>query len=272
VHLPAEVAEVTGRFLGLIDASAPGLVKGLYLRGSLAFGEYFEGQSDIDFTAVLSARPDADQLTALAAAHEAVFAAHPKPHFDGFHVLREDLARAPDQCPDVPVMFEGEFKARTRNYDMNLVSWHELARHGLSVRGPDLTEQDVWTDDAALRAFSHDNLGSYWAGGADSLLKHPDEAGEPSLVAWSVLGVSRLHHLLATGTLTSKSGAGRYALTAFGPQWHRIIREALRARERPCDISSYDDEPAARGRDTTAFTVMAVESGLVLGRVAAAGF
>jgi hypothetical protein len=264
VQLPAEVAEVTRRFLELIDASAPGLVQGLYLRGSLGFGEYFEGQSDVDFTAVLSARPDADQLTALAAAHEAVFAAHPKPHFDGFHLLREDLARAPDQCADVPVMFDGDFKPSTRDYDMNPVSWHELARHGVTIRGPALSEQDVWTDDAALRAFSHANLGSYWAGIADSLVKHPVKAGEPGLVAWSVLGVSRLHHLLATGTLTSKSGAGRYALTAFGPQWHRIVTEALRARERPGDASSYDGEPDQRGRDTTAFTVMAIESGLAL--------
>ncbi len=88
-------------------------------------------------------------------------------------------------------------------------------------------------------------------------------------MAWSVLGVSRLHHLLATSRLTSKSGAGRYALTAFGPQWHRIIEEALRARERPGDVSSYDGDPEARGRDTAAFTVMAVESGLALGPVAA---
>ena len=241
------------------------------MRGSLGFGEYFAGQSDIDFTAVLSARPDADQLTALAAAHEAVFAAHPEPHFDGFHLLRDDLARAPDQCPEIPVMFDGVFKPSTRDYDMNPVSWHELARHGIAVRGPALSEHDVWTDDAALRAFSHGNLGSYWAGVAESLVTEPPGAAEPGIVAWSVLGVSRLHHLLATGRLTSKSGAGRYALTAFGPPWRRIVREALRARERPGDASLYDGDPEARGRDTAAFTVMAVESGLALGPVAAAG-
>ncbi|MGH3302430.1 MAG: hypothetical protein ACRDOK_12245 [Streptosporangiaceae bacterium] len=39
--LSAEVITITGRFLEFIDASAPGLVTGLYLRGSLAFGEYF---------------------------------------------------------------------------------------------------------------------------------------------------------------------------------------------------------------------------------------
>jgi Domain of unknown function (DUF4111) len=267
--LPAEVSDVTSQFLSLVDARAPGLVQGLYLRGSLGFGEYFEGQSDIDFTAVLWARPDGDQVAALAAAHEAVSATHPKPHFDGFHLVRGDLARPPDECPDLPVMFEGVFKPSTRNYDMNLVSWHELARHGVAVRGPALSESDVWTDDAALRAFSHGNLGSYWAGVADSLARHPpEETSDPWIAAWCVLGVSRLHHLLATGTMTSKSGAGHYALTAFGQPWHRIIREALRARERPGEVSSYDGEPQARRRDTAAFTVMAVESGLALGPVA----
>ncbi len=143
------------------------------MRGSLGFGEYFAGQSDVDFTAVLSVRPDAEQLTALASAHEAVFAAHPNPHFDGFHLLRDDLAAAPDQCPEIPVMFDGVFKPSTRDYDVNPVSWHELARHGIAVRGPVFREDEVWTDDAALRAFSHANLGSYWAGVAESLVKQP---------------------------------------------------------------------------------------------------
>lgn len=76
--------------------------------------------------------------------------------------------------------------------------------------------------------------------------------------------MSRLHHLLATGALTSKSGAGRYALTAFGPRWQPIVREALRVRERPADASEYEHDPDARGRDNKEFTCMAIESGLAL--------
>ncbi len=266
--LPAAAGEVTSRFLDLIDASAPGLVEGLYLRGSLGFGEYFEGQSDLDFTAVLAARPDATQLDALAAAHAAVFAAHPHPHFDGFHLLRDDLAQSPDACQDLPCMFAGSFTQASRS-DVNLVSWHELVRHGIVIRGPVLTSGDVWTDDAALRAFTHGNLTSYWSGVADALAARPAEAGTAAMAAWCVLGVSRLHHLLATGAMTSKSGAGRHALRAFGPQWHPIITEALRARGQPAAPSAYENDPAARACDTTAFTVMAIDAGLALGGVAA---
>ncbi|MGW7409743.1 hypothetical protein ACWGI9_39630 [Streptomyces sp. NPDC054833] len=52
-----------------------------------------------------------------------------------------------------------------------------------------------------------------------------------------------MDHLLARGTLTSKSKAGRYARTA----------------------SAYNGDTEWRGRDTTAFTAMAVEAGLALG-------
>jgi hypothetical protein len=263
VSLPAGVTAVTGRFLELIDASAPGLVTGLYLRGSLAFGEYFPGQSDVDFTAVLAGRPGADQLDALASAHAAVYDVYPEPHFDGFHLVRGDLANPPDECPDVPCMVDGSFRPAGR-FDVNPVSWHELARRAVVIRGPAVTNADMWTDDDALQAYSHGNLTSYWTGVGEQLRAHAAAAVTPWLVAWCVLGVSRLHHLLATGALTSKSGAGRYALTAFGPRWQPIVREALRARERPADASEYEDDPDSRGRDTAEFTWMAIESGLAL--------
>jgi hypothetical protein len=57
--------------------------------------------------------------------------------------------------------------------------------------------------------------------------------------------------------MTSKSGAGRHALTVFGTQWHPIVHEALRAREHLAEPSAYDSDPEARARDATAFTVMA---------------
>lgn len=266
MQLPAEVSAVTGDFLVQIDARAPGLVTGLYLRGSLSYGEYFAGQSDIDFTAVLASRPDAAAVHALAAAHEAVHVAHPVPHFSGFHLLREDLAGNPGDCPAVPVMFEGSFTPATREYDINPVSWHELARQAVVVRGPALDARAIWTDDAALRAFTHANLGSYWARWPGWLTAHSVEAGHAWIAAWCVLGVSRLHHLLATGSMTSKSGAGRYALSAFGPRWQPIVAEALRIRERPDDPSGYGLDPAAtRGRDVAAFTAMVVQAGLALG-------
>jgi Domain of unknown function (DUF4111) len=264
VPLPDQVTEVTSRFLTEIDERAPGLVEGLYLHGSLALtGEFFAG-SDIDFVAVLRARPSDADLAALAAAHEAVRAARPRPLFEGIHMIRADLAGPPDACPDLPFIHDGVF-GRAGRFEINPVTWHELARHAIAVRGPALAGQDVWADDAVLWDFSHANLRTYWARVAELQVALPERAGLPEVTEWSVLGISRLHHLLATGSMTSKSGAGRYALTAFGPRWHPIITEALRARERPDEPSTYPDG-ATRGQDTIEFTAMALKAGLALTR------
>ena len=53
---PSDVQQVTGLFLDLVDEAAPGLVEGLYLRGSLGFGEWYAGRSDVDFVAVTADR------------------------------------------------------------------------------------------------------------------------------------------------------------------------------------------------------------------------
>ncbi|MET9291358.1 aminoglycoside adenylyltransferase domain-containing protein [Streptomyces sp. NPDC003077] len=45
-----------------------------------------------------------------------------------------------------------------------------------------------------------------------------------------MLGVSRLHYTIATGEITSKGGAGAYALKTFGDTWEPVLAEALRLR------------------------------------------
>ncbi|BDD76992.1 MULTISPECIES: aminoglycoside adenylyltransferase domain-containing protein [Streptomyces] len=262
--LPPEVHRTTSVFLSAIDASAPGLVRGLYLCGSLGFGEFFPDRSDVDFVSVLAERPDRAALAALAAAHETVRREHPRPFFDGFHAVREDLVGPPEHCPDLPCTRMGVYEEAGR-FGINPVTWHELVRHGVKVRGPALTEAEVHVDDAALRAFSHDNLSSYWSHVHRELVESPAEAAEPDAVEWCVLGVSRLHHLLSTGSLTSKSGAGRYALNAFDARWHPIVLEALRVRESTSAPSVYDAIPERRADDTIAFTAMVIGAGLAHG-------
>lgn len=270
--LPEQVTKITTRFLAEIDEAAPGLVQGLYLHGSLALtGEFFPG-SDVDFVAVLARRAGAADLAALAAAHAKVRAVSPRPLFEGIHLIPEDLAGPPDACPELPHIHEGTFSP-AGPFSINPVTWHELAGYGITLRGPEVAagEMKVWTDDRVLREFTHDNLNSYWAARLPALAQQPGLAALPDLTAWCVLGVSRLHHLLGTGSMTSKSGAGRYALTVFDPAWHPIIHEALRARERPEAPSPYDDDVARRGQETIAFTSMAVDAGLALARLSRPG-
>jgi hypothetical protein len=243
--LPERVREVTDLFLHLADVRVPGCVEGLYLRGSLAFGEWYDPRSDIDFVAVLDRRADGAIVEALREVHREVAQTYAK--FDGFHATWADLAAGPEATPDLPCTQGGRFHEEAR-LDVNPVTWHELADRGIVVRGPAVGDFGLWVDRSALAAYTRADLVEYWAPEAEQLRKFPEEAANPDILAWYALGVPRLHYLLATGRLTSKSAAGRYAKEVFGPQWHPLVDAALAIRE-----GEVPDLPEETGRQLIGF-------------------
>lgn len=260
VVTPPEVVAITDAFIKRVNESAPGLLRGLYLHGSLCWGEFFH-DSDIDFVAVLAHPPTPADLSALDATHAHLRARFPNRRFEGFHCQPGDLARHPAELGPLPVHAEGVFQAEGHS-DVNLVTWHELAERGVRQLGGLPT---VHTDLGALLDFTHDNLTAYWR----PLLGRAIDAGDATVgasddaIVWITLGIARLHHLLATRELTSKSGAGRYVLEVLDDRWHRLAVEALALRERPGTPTTYDD-PAARGRDVREFLAWTIDDGLSL--------
>jgi hypothetical protein len=258
---PGEVQQVTSLFLDLVDEAAPGLVEGLYLHGSLGFGEWYAGRSDIDFVAVTGRRPDDSTTRLLRDLHARVGDTFTGIPFDGIHVTWGDLSRTPYDCPDVPCVQAGDWQDRGR-LGVDPVTWHELARHGVRVRGPELEEVDVWTDPAELAAYSHANLSTYWLPKLAGLHQSPDEAARPEAVAWFVLGPARLHHLLVTGRLTSKNGAGRHLLDAFGDRWLPVVTEALAHRATGEPTGAYDGAPDRLAAEVLELATAVVADGL----------
>lgn len=254
---PVEVSAVTETFLSLADEAAPGLVEGLYLHGSLGFGEWYAGRSDIDYVAVLS-RPA--PLDVLRAVHTQVAETFAAPSFDGFFCSFDDLASDPRgllrPCTQAGLFYE------EGDLDIHPVTWHELALNGVALRGPATSELPIWTSQPALRQYTHDNLRDYWAEQVDALRKFPAEAGRPENVAWFVLGTARLHHLLATGALTSKTGAGFYAERAFDVRWHGLVGEALSYRA--LGVVSLDYDAATMAEQLVEFCAFVVKDGLSL--------
>jgi hypothetical protein len=141
MNLPGPVQDLCDRFLSLA-----GLVTGLYLTGGIGFGEWVEGKSDVDFVATLAHRPSDGEVEQLREVH-AQMATFSPIDFDGMHVLASDLASDPRQLPPVPVVLHHEF--RVAHLDQ-LVAWHELAWHGVTVTGPKLSTLDIWTNKQVL--------------------------------------------------------------------------------------------------------------------------
>ncbi|UOB14795.1 hypothetical protein MQE23_39570 [Streptomyces sp. HP-A2021] len=144
----------------------------------------------------------------------------------------------------------------------------EPAWHGIAVRGPQPAEAGVWAEQDALRAFTADNLSSYWR----PRWQQKRQPRPLSLAiglsgwfpVWSVLGVSRLHCTLATGGMTSKCGAGRYAHEAFDPRLHPIVEESLYLRTSGAEGRRHYRNALTRRRDTLAFLDVTIDSALAL--------
>lgn len=151
---------------------------------------------------------------------------------------------------------------------INPVTFCELATHGIAVRGPQPSEVDMWADQKSLREFTIDNLRTYWRPWWQRNRQWrplPLAIGvSPWFPVWATLGVSRMHHLLATGTMTSKCGAGRYAMETFDPRWHRIIAESLSLRTNGAEGRRGYRNPLTRRRDTLAFLDATIDAALTI--------
>ncbi|OKI02025.1 hypothetical protein A6A06_13030 [Streptomyces sp. CB02923] len=264
VH-PSVEAVVRG-YLAHTDRLCPGLVEGLYLTGSIALGDFRPGRSDIDFVVVTAQRLTAADVAALKQAHAETRGRFRRPHFDGIHVTWQDLAAGFASCPGVPYTLLGKFRTAGA-FEVNPVTWAVLTKNAVSVRGPAPGGFEVGTDPDSLRDWTLGNLEDYWRRRHIEQSRPLSPWGVAALggraVAWGVLGVSRLHHTLATGEITSKGGAGRYALETFAPDWHPVIEEALRLHGSvsvpPPAPSRPLRNPFARRRAATDFIAMVVD-------------
>ncbi|MFD1053570.1 ubiquitin family protein [Terrabacter terrigena] len=258
--LPPRVVALCDAHAGLLDERLPGLLDALHLHGSIGFDGEFHGGSDVDFVAVTSRRPTEADHEVLRKVHADIDKQWPAPAYDGFYVLAADLAGSPDLVPDVPGVLHGWFDVGT-HADVTHITWRELRDHAVTLRGKPLGDLTVWSDDEALRRATRDNLDTYWRSQLEAMEHHPREAALPQAAEWGALGAPRLVHLLVTGTPTSKSGAGRWAIGAY-PAHREILEEALRVRERPDDPSTYAAEPDRRRRDLVALMREVIADGL----------
>ena len=246
--------------------AAPGLIEGFYLVGSIALADFRPHESDIDFVAVMAARPGAAVCDALRKAHGELQARQPRPHIEGVYVTWDDLRRDPDLSAPAPSWHAGRFQ--TDCFALNPITWHTLAQSGIAVRGPAPANLNVHTAPAGLAAWTLHNLEVYWRPWHDRSARLLSRAGLAALGAWApawgVLGVTRLHYTLATGEITSKTTAGNYALATFPARWQRIINECLRIRRGKAGPSLYRT-PLARRRDALAYVDWVVTAAKQLG-------
>lgn len=252
-------ADLAARQLSrLLRRHVPELVTSLDLIGSAVDGDFRPGRSDLDFVAVLSHPATDDEIEALVIVHR-LYASDPTlPALDGIWVTAEELAAGPDACSRGPTSQGNQFLASARG-DRNPITWERLRLSAVAIMG-ELDRSRLWRDPERLASWTRQNVESWWVpwyARACRLLSAPGlRMLGARLPACRVLGISRLHLVLAKGVIASKSAAGEYALTAFGQTRQRIVRECLRIRRG--ESAGLYGNPFERRRDALDFIAMVI--------------
>jgi hypothetical protein len=116
--------------------------------------------------------------------------------------------------------------------DLNGVDWWVLKNRGLTLRGPQTQSLEFQVDWQILLTNMKHNLNNYWA----AYTYKPNRVAwlfTDYGIQWVVLGVLRQYYTFKEQDITSKIGAGEYALAYLPPKWHRLIQEAINIREQP---------------------------------------
>ena len=220
--LPAEVEAITSQYLSLTDEQLPGRVRGFYLTGSIPVGDLHPGRSDIDGVVVDEPVTEDD----VRPIHEML---PERPYFDVTYLTAAALAAPPDHSTPVVHTINGEFKDPASAGTVTLVLWSEMARQSLAVcEVPGLVVHD---DHQALVEHTRHNLTSYWEVKLGKLStavaeRPADEVLAGWIIPWFVLGIPRLHALLATGNIVSKTAAGGHGAAAYS-SYSGLCRRAI---------------------------------------------
>jgi len=223
--LPQEVVEMLAALLpGMREALGDNLV-GVYLRGSLAMGDFDPLTSDLDFFAVTEDPISEAEFTDLAALH-ARLAALPNRYASDLEGPYLDRAAAHRFRPGErhPTIARGEVLAwHGHDYNWVLERWM-VREHGIMLLGPDPATLIASIASDELRAAVRLRLRDWdtWANQPND----PDWLLPQGHKAYVVETMCRALYTLACGGLATKPHSVAWALATLPEPWHSTVEHA----------------------------------------------
>jgi hypothetical protein len=223
--LPQDVSALLDILLPRLRAILGTNVVGVYLRGSLAFGDFIPATSDIDVLMV-TAHPITDAVFAALAAMHAELAQLPHPFAQRLEITYLDRNNLKQFQPGqhYPTLGQGEALGWSEHGANWVIERWTVREHGIVVLGPDpkglidpITPDDVRS---ATRSRLHD-----WATWAN----HPDDPDwflPRSHKAYVVETMCRMLYTLACGVVASKPHAVQWARGTLPDPWRTLVEQS----------------------------------------------
>ncbi|KZE69181.1 hypothetical protein AWM68_02625 [Fictibacillus phosphorivorans] len=233
-HLSKEVQNVIDVYLKKIEERLPNVLESFYLFGSVSLDAYQEGISDIDFYTVVKRPLTENDVDVLKEVHLGMKKQFRKPSLDGMYVTREDLEGRNEEVSTCPYFNDGKLQM-FKSFHRNWIDAYQLRTYGIVIKGLPIETYHVPVDWDLLKTNLVENINGYWLNWVKNCERVTSLSFfglymSPSMIEWGVLGVTRLYYSIREEDITSKVGAGEYALLTVPEEYHRILKEALRIR------------------------------------------
>jgi hypothetical protein len=220
---------------------------GLYLSGSLAYGDFVPDRSDIDVQAVVRRRITEDELRWVEQLHKETEPRYPEwaDRIECSYVPLELMHELTPPATPRPWWGFGTLYAAAPAGNEWIINHYFLSKHGIALAGPDFSELVPPIDMHSVRQASARDLFQEWVPKIDDGAWLSDSHYQSYLV----LNLCRILHTVIHGQPGSKKVAGQWAKAKY-PRWKNLIEEAERW--------AYGDE-MKRQADAVAFLRFAVE-------------
>ncbi len=257
--VPPDVASLLDALVaGICQALGENLV-GLYLRGSLAMGDFDPATSDVDYFAITERQVSAREFAALAALH-ASLGQPANPFGDQLEGTFVDRASAWRYEPGrrFPTIGRNEALEWSEHGANWLLERWIVRERGVTLLGPDSRALIAPVSSDDLRAAIRDRLRD-WAEFARQT-DDPEWRGSRGHKAYVVETMCRALRTLATGELQTKPQAVAWALATLPAPWPDLIGRSRAWRGDPTP----DESLNAEVQRFTLWTAAQGEAGLFL--------
>jgi aminoglycoside adenylyltransferase-like protein len=214
-------------FLVRVQAILQDKLIGLYLCGSLSWGDFDPGSSDVDFLIVTTEELAGTVLDALHGIHASI-AASENPYaqrVEGSYISHAALRRYdPDNARHPSIGVDWEFQVAEHGSHW-IIERHIVRERGVIVWGPSPRTLIDPVSPHQLRAAVCVALEHFWQKKVSG--PEPEWLRPRDYQAFAALTMCRALFTLSRGQIVSKPRAATWALQTLDPRWRVLIERAL---------------------------------------------
>ena len=227
---------------------------GVYLHGSLVYGDFDLEISDIDLMVAITTPLDAQELMHLEEMHQDFAAANPRwqDRIETAYIMLDALKTARTQTSTIANVSPGEpFHTLEAGKDW-LVNWYMVREQGVALFGPPPKSviDPITTAEFVEVIRSHTQQWSQWI----------DDCRHLGGQAYAILTLCRALYTTQHGAQVSKLQAAAWAAATF-PQWAELIEQSQVWRKHmwQAHTATITVDPEATFPETVRFVHFAIE-------------